>query len=173
MGLSGNADILRKSETLFPTLVSCMFHCVERFRLPVYTLHRRDVQRLEEYPYSSYRHFLEGEIPESLRHSWIVQHHAKDKEAIRAMLETEVDMDALQELKKASALVEAPNIEKKPDIEKAGKNADRPPGDQREKPADRQSLPIGLFPAYDRQSVGHFTTWRSWSDQEKWEMSYH
>ena len=79
------------------------------------------VQRLEEYPYSSYRHFLEGEIPESLRHSWIVQHHAKDKEAIRAMLETEVDMDALQELKKASALVEAPNIEKKPDIEKLEK----------------------------------------------------
>jgi hypothetical protein len=79
------------------------------------------VRRLEEYPYSSYRHFLQEEIPESLRHSWIVRHHAEDKEAIRAVLESEVDPDALQELKKASALVEAPNVEKKPDIEKLDK----------------------------------------------------
>ena len=32
------------------------------------------------------------------------------------MIESSADMDALQELKKASSLVEAPNIEKKPDI---------------------------------------------------------
>ena len=37
------------------------------------------------------------------------------------MLESEVDMDALQELEKASALVEASNIEKKPDIAKLEK----------------------------------------------------
>jgi len=37
------------------------------------------------------------------------------------MLEREVDMDALQELEKASALVEAPNVEKKPDIKKLEK----------------------------------------------------
>jgi DNA-binding NarL/FixJ family response regulator len=37
------------------------------------------------------------------------------------MIESSVDMDTLQELKKASALVEAPNIQKKPDIKKLEK----------------------------------------------------
>jgi DNA-binding NarL/FixJ family response regulator len=37
------------------------------------------------------------------------------------MLESEVAMDALQELEKASALVEAPNIEKRPDTGKPEK----------------------------------------------------
>jgi len=79
------------------------------------------VKTLKAYPYSSYHHFLKQTIPECLQNAWIVQHHKKDKEAIQAMLESSVDMGTLQELKKASALVEAPNTEKKPDIKKLEK----------------------------------------------------
>ena len=64
---------------------------------------------------------------------------------------------------------------KKAGYRKTGKDADRPPGDQREKQTDRQSLPTGLFPAHDRQSVGQLATCRSRSDQREWRMScrYH
>ena len=37
------------------------------------------------------------------------------------MIESSVDIDTLQELKKASALVEVPNIQKKPDFKKLEK----------------------------------------------------
>ena len=76
------------------------------------------VKALEEYPYSSYHYFLKEEIPECLKNAWIVQNHGSDSEAIQAMLNSDVDTSILQELKKASSLIEAPNIDKKPDIEK-------------------------------------------------------
>ena len=79
------------------------------------------VKALKAYPYSSYHRFLKQAIPECLQNAWIVQNHKEDKEAIQAMIESSADMDALQELKKASSLVEAPNIEKKPDIKKLEK----------------------------------------------------
>ena len=79
------------------------------------------VKTLEAYPYSSYHHFLKQSIPECLQNAWIVQNHKGDKEAIEAMIESSVDMDILQKLKKASALVEAPNIQKKPDIKRLEK----------------------------------------------------
>jgi len=72
---------------------------------------------LEAYPYSSYHYFLEKEIPECLQNAWVVQHYNNDTEAIKAFLNTDVDTSQLQEMKKASSLVEAPNIDKKPDIE--------------------------------------------------------
>jgi len=75
------------------------------------------VKELKEYPYSSYHYFLEKEIPECLQKSWIVQQYADDYEAIQVFLNSSVDTSQLQEMKKASSLVEAPNIEKKPDIE--------------------------------------------------------
>jgi hypothetical protein len=37
------------------------------------------------------------------------------------MIESSIDIDTLQELKKASALIDAPNIQKKPDINKLEK----------------------------------------------------
>jgi len=79
------------------------------------------VKSLEMYPYSSYKYFLEEEIPECLQNAWIVQNHGNDKESIIKMLNSKVDSSVLQELKTASSLVEAPNIDKKPDIQKLTK----------------------------------------------------
>jgi len=79
------------------------------------------VKTLKAYPYSSYHHFLQKEIPECLQDSWIVQNHGSDHEAIQVMLNSKVDTSVLQELKKASSLVESPNVDKKPDIEKLTK----------------------------------------------------
>jgi len=79
------------------------------------------VKSLEEYPYSSYHYFLKKEVPECLQYAWMVQHHGNDYEAIKAMFANNVDTSVLQELKRASSLVEAPNIDKKPDIKKLEK----------------------------------------------------
>ena len=79
------------------------------------------VKNLEEYPYSSYNHFLNKTVPECLQKSWIVENHGDDKEAIRVMLQSSVDHSMLQDLKKASSLIAAPNIDKKPDIGKLEK----------------------------------------------------
>ncbi len=84
------------------------------------------VKELDEYPYSSYHYFLKQEIPECLKDSWIVQHYQADKEAIEAFLNSDVDTTQLQEMRKSSSLVEAPNIDKKPDIEKLKKRFDIP-----------------------------------------------
>ncbi len=84
------------------------------------------VKHLEEYPYSSYHYFLADEIPECLQQSWIVQNHGEDKEAIEAMLKGSVESAVLQELKKVSSLVEAPNVDKKPDIKNLEKMLAKP-----------------------------------------------
>jgi REP element-mobilizing transposase RayT len=77
------------------------------------------VKALRAYPYSSYHYFLDyPNIPQCLQNSWIVQNHGDDREAIKAMLESEVDSSVLQELKKASSLIEATSVDKKPKIEK-------------------------------------------------------
>ena len=73
------------------------------------------VKDMKEYPYSSYHYFLNyKDIPECLQASWIVQNYKEDKEAIEAFLTNPVDAAQLQELKTASSLVEAPNLDKKP-----------------------------------------------------------
>ncbi len=73
------------------------------------------VKDIKEYPYSSYHYFLNyKETPECLKQSWIVQNYKDDTEAIEAFLNNPVDTTQLQELKKASSLVEAPNIDRKP-----------------------------------------------------------
>ncbi len=73
------------------------------------------VEELKEYPYSSYHYLLNyKEIPECLQRSWIVLSHKDDKEAIEAFLTCPVDSTQLQELKKASSLLEAPNVDCKP-----------------------------------------------------------
>jgi len=80
------------------------------------------VKNMEEYPYSSYHHFLNyKEIPECLHQAWVVQNHKDDSESIKAMIESTVDTSVLQELKKASNLIEAPNIDNRPNIEKLAK----------------------------------------------------
>ena len=80
------------------------------------------VKELKEYPYSSYHYFLDYKnIPACLKNAWIVQNHKDDKEAIEAFLTTPVDTTQLQELKTASSLVEAPNIDIKPKVEEVKK----------------------------------------------------
>jgi len=73
------------------------------------------VKKLEEYPYSSYHYFLDYQnIPECLQNAWTVQNHKDDKEAIKVFLTSPVDTQLLQELKTASSLVEAPNLDNRP-----------------------------------------------------------
>ena len=79
------------------------------------------VESLEAYPYSSFNHFLKKEIPECLSDAWIIQHYQDDKEAIKTLLNSKIDTAQLQELKKASSLVEAPNSNKKLDMQKLEK----------------------------------------------------
>jgi REP element-mobilizing transposase RayT len=73
------------------------------------------VKELAEYPYSSYHYFLDYKnIPECLQNAWTVQNHKDDVEAIEAFLTSAVDRQILQELKTASSLVEAPNLDNRP-----------------------------------------------------------
>lgn len=76
------------------------------------------VKDITDYPYSSCHYFLEDNKPELLKDSWIATNYKDDKDAIREFLNSIVDTSVLQELKSASSLVEAPNIDNKPDIEK-------------------------------------------------------
>ncbi|MEA1953063.1 MAG: transposase [Campylobacterota bacterium] len=72
------------------------------------------VQELEAYPYSSYNYFLDANnIPECLQESWIVQNFLDDTEAIKTFLNSTVDTSQLDEMRKASSLVEASNTNKK------------------------------------------------------------
>lgn len=71
------------------------------------------VQKLESYPFSSYRYFVNPkQLPECLKKSWIVTHYQDNVEEIKAFLNSSVDTSQLEEMRKASSLVEAPNIEK-------------------------------------------------------------
>ena len=77
------------------------------------------VKAVEEYPYSSAHLFLNTEnTDECLNNVWITQNYEGDIKAIKAFLKSSVDIGQLQELKKASSLVEASNIDKKPSEEK-------------------------------------------------------
>ena len=68
-----------------------------------------------EYPYSSYHYFLNyNNIPVCLQNAWIVQNHKDDIEAIEIFLTSPVDTQQLQELKTASSLVKAPNLDHRP-----------------------------------------------------------
>lgn len=72
------------------------------------------VKDMAEYPYSSYHYFFDvNNIPEWLRQSWIVQNYKNDTEAIKAFLNSTVDSSQLDEMKRASALVEASNTKKR------------------------------------------------------------
>ena len=80
------------------------------------------VKDIAHYPYSSYHYFLDHDtMPECLKDSWIAQNHKTDKEAIEALLTQPVDSTQLQELKMASSLVEAPNSDNKPNMQKLQK----------------------------------------------------
>lgn len=79
------------------------------------------VKNIIDYPYSSCHYFLEENIPAFLKDSWIVKNYKDDKDAIKTFLNSIVDTSVLQELKTASSLIEASNIDKKPNIEKLRK----------------------------------------------------
>ncbi len=80
------------------------------------------VKEAEFYLYSSFHYFLDNKtLPECLKYSWVVQNFQNDVEAIRAFLNSSIDTMQLQEMKKASALLEAPNIDTEPDIDRLQK----------------------------------------------------
>jgi REP element-mobilizing transposase RayT len=73
----------------------------------------------EEYPYSSANYLLAHTVPECLQNSWVAQNFSQEsKEAIREFLHTLPDSNQLAEMKKAASLVEAPNIDKRPNENK-------------------------------------------------------
>ena len=76
------------------------------------------VKNITDYPYSSCHYFLEDNTPELLKDSWIATNYKDDKGAINVFLNSIIDTSVLQELKTVSSLVEAPNIDKKPNVEK-------------------------------------------------------
>ena len=81
---------------------------------------------MEEYPYSSAYIFCHSSIQnERLNNSWITQNFQDDIEAIKEFLNSSVDTTQLQELRKASNLLEAPNIDKKLNELKLKKLLDR------------------------------------------------
>ena len=83
------------------------------------------VNYVEEYPYSSAHHFLSSAPDPCLANAWIITQYQGDTEAIRAYLHSPIDGSQLQELKKASTLVEASNSSKKPDIAKLQKRFEK------------------------------------------------
>jgi len=76
---------------------------------------------VEEYPYSSAHHFLSSTPNPCLANAWINTQYQGDTEAIKVFLHSRSDTAQLQELKKASSMVEASNVDKKPDIKKLEK----------------------------------------------------
>ena len=60
-------------------------------------------------------------LPRCLKEAWVAQHYKADNEAIEVFLTQTLDMTQLQELRKASSLVESPNSDRKPDIQKLRK----------------------------------------------------
>ncbi|BBG65737.1 hypothetical protein NNO_1034 [Hydrogenimonas sp.] len=82
-------------------------------------LNAKAVKNMEDYPYCSYRYFIDHEnMPECLKESWIAENFKNDIESIRALLEHPVDKDDLLELKKASSMVDAPRIDTEPNTKK-------------------------------------------------------
>lgn len=79
------------------------------------------VKNITDYPYSSCHYFIDKNIPTFLKDSWMTINYKDDKNAIREFLNSIVDTSVLQELKFSSSLIEAPNIDNKPDIEKLRK----------------------------------------------------
>ena len=76
------------------------------------------VKRLEEHPYSSCHYFLDYKaIPECLQDAWVTQNYKDDKESIETFLTSPVDTQQLQELKTASSLIGAANIDNQPKAE--------------------------------------------------------
>ena len=76
------------------------------------------VQKLGEYPYSSYHQFLNNNaVPLCLRKSWIVENFKEDSDAIIAFFNAPIDRAILEELKTASSLVAASNVKRTPNIE--------------------------------------------------------
>ena len=106
------------------------------------------VQTLGEYPYSSYQYFMQSStVPLCLRKSWIVQNFHTDTDGIKAFLSASVDMGMMQELRKASSLVAAANIDRKPSEEALGKLLT-----QRE---DKQKRNIQILQAYKKGYSQH------------------
>lgn len=79
------------------------------------------IKDMKNYLYSSYHHFLDiNNISGCLKDSWIVENFNNVKD-IKSFFNEPIDYKDLQELKKASNLVIASDVDKKPDEEKLKK----------------------------------------------------
>lgn len=67
------------------------------------------VSKIQDYPYSSSFYFFKSIIPKNLQNSWIVKTYKNTKD-IESFFIDEIDYEDLKELKKASSLVEASDI---------------------------------------------------------------
>ncbi|QKF82388.1 transposase [Halarcobacter ebronensis] len=80
------------------------------------------VEKIEYYPYSSsFYFFKKDKVPEYLENSWIVKTYKENIKEIEDFFSLEIDKEDLLELKKASSLVDAPDINKEIDNEKLKK----------------------------------------------------
>jgi len=71
------------------------------------------VDKIEYYPYSSSYHFFKtNQIPKYLKDSWIIKTYGRDIKEIESFFSLEIDSVDLNELEKASSLVETPDIKK-------------------------------------------------------------
>jgi putative transposase len=78
-------------------------------------LNAKIVKNIEEYEYSSAHHFLKQDCIECLKESWIKQTYQNDFKSIKEFLNEPIGSDELQELKKASSLIEAPSVSRELD----------------------------------------------------------
>ena len=74
------------------------------------------VDKLEYYPYSSYQYFFK-QVPEYLQESWLYKNYKDDINSIKRFFESEISTEDLNELQKASSLVETNGIKKELDDE--------------------------------------------------------
>ena len=63
------------------------------------------VKSLKDYKYSSYHQFFNN-IPDFLQNSWIVDNYKDDIDSIERFFESEISLEDLNEMQKASSLVE-------------------------------------------------------------------
>lgn len=77
------------------------------------------VDKIEHYPYSSsYYFFKYKNLPKYLQDSWIIKTYEDNVKDIESFFTLEIDYTDLKELKKASSLVDAPDLDKEIDKEK-------------------------------------------------------
>jgi len=72
------------------------------------------VKNLQDYKYCSYHQFFKN-TPEFLQNSWILKNYKDDINSIKRFFESEISLEDLTEIQKASSLIETSGIKKELD----------------------------------------------------------